>query len=78
MKQKTILEAAKVVEALDGAKTLRATIKGGKHELHLYAETEKDTMENEIEVSDNRLATSLLDVIVAELEARLKQLGVDQ
>jgi hypothetical protein len=77
MNRKTVLEAAETIEFLDGAKALRATIAGGKHELRLYAMTDSETMEDEIGV-DQDVAMPLLDRIIEHLESRLKNLGVDR
>lgn len=78
MKRKDVVEAAAIIKSLDGVKALRATLKGGKHELRLYALTEKETMEDEVEVDDPALAELLVSRIIIELESRLKTFGVNQ
>lgn len=76
MKRQDVLTAAEIIKALDDAKALRATLKGGKHELRLYAMTQKDTMEDEIGVTDPAVAELVIGRIITELEVRLKELGV--
>lgn len=75
IKRSTVLEAAGLLKLEQGAKALRALLKGGKHELRLYALTDKDTMECEIEV-DSGIAAKVMDDILLNLQSRLHDLGV--
>lgn len=78
MKRADVVEAAEAIKTLDDIKALRAAIHGGKYELRLYALTEKETIENEVEIENKDLAKLILNRLVVELDTRLKKLGVDQ
>ncbi len=78
MKRADVLEAAAILGCLDGVKSLRANIANGDTELRLYALTGKETMEDEIGVTNTELAKNLLTDIIVHFETRLEKLKVEK
>lgn len=76
MTRTQIREAAAAIDMIEDAEGLRKRLSEGRHELRLYANTEDDTIKNEIAVPDKKLADEILGSIIDVCEKKLSTLKV--
>lgn len=75
MEREKIIEAAGLLKQLDETFALKATLEAGKHQMRLYALSKGETIDDEVEINDDKIAKAIIHLTITRITDRLIELG---